>query len=101
MDKVESFTAKVTNNPAKPGKATESLTAQSISKCTTNVSGIKVMKVGAKNLPYKVTVGDGKDDPVAVSASKKSKPVELFATAGARTPASRAARPYSSTKQRS
>ncbi len=81
--KSASFTAKVTSNPSKPAKATESLTAQSISKCTTNVSGIKVMKVGVENLPYKVSVGDGKGDPVAVNASKKSKPIELFATAGA------------------
>lgn len=77
------FTAKVTDNPAKPGKATESLTAQSISKCTANVSGITIKKVGAKNLPFKVSVGDGKGDPVAVTASAKTKPVELFATASA------------------
>ncbi len=81
--KSASFTAKVTSNPKKPGKATESLTAQTISKCTTSVAHVKIMKVGAKNLPYNVTVSDGKKHPVAVNSTKKSKPVELFATAAA------------------
>src|SRR5437588_5755704 len=33
------FSATVTDNPAAPGAATESLTAQSFSNCTTNVFG--------------------------------------------------------------
>ena len=35
-----SFSAKVTANPAKPGTAKESLTSQTFSSCTSNVSGV-------------------------------------------------------------
>jgi hypothetical protein len=76
------LTVKVKKNPAKPGTATETLTAQTISKCTVNVKGIKVKAVGAKDLPYNVTVSDSKGRPVRVSGASKKKPVELFATAG-------------------
>jgi hypothetical protein len=79
--KSATFTAKVTANPARPGKATESLTAQTISKCSTNVMGLTVKKAGASNLPYKVTVSDAKGHPVTVAGTKKTKPVKLFATA--------------------
>ncbi|MYR91315.1 Tat pathway signal sequence domain protein [Streptomyces griseofuscus] len=47
------FTAKVTANPAAPGTATESLTGQTFSGCTSNVTGVLgVSGVTIDNLPY-------------------------------------------------
>ncbi|MFI0795227.1 Tat pathway signal sequence domain protein [Micromonospora rubida] len=52
-----SFSAKVLTNPAAPGTATESLTAQSFTSCTTNVVGtLGVNSVTVDNLPYSVSV---------------------------------------------
>ena len=74
-----SFSATVKTNPAKPGKATESLTKQTFSKCTvTGVSGATVNSVKAGNLPYSVTVND-KGDTVTVSGTK-SKPLTFTAS---------------------
>lgn len=61
-------TNKVTANPAKPGTAGESLTAQTFTKCTTNISGATSVKsVKALKLPYKATVSDASGFPVTVS----------------------------------
>jgi len=79
------FSAKVTANPGKPGKATESLTSQKFSKCTVNVSGVTFKSIKANNLPYKVSVSDAKGDPVTVSGSSKSKPISFTATVAAGT----------------
>jgi hypothetical protein len=78
--KSASFTAKVTNNPAKPGKATESVTAQSFSKCTVNVSGITFKSLKVKNLPFKATVSDSKGFPVKITGQSKTKPIAVTAT---------------------
>jgi hypothetical protein len=78
--KAGTLTTKVTANPAKPGTATESLTAQTFSKCTISVSGVTVKSLKVSNLPYKVTVSDKKGDPVKVSESSKSKPLKLTVT---------------------
>ena len=52
-----SFSAKVLTNPTAPGTATESLTAQSFSSCTTNVFGTTgVQSVTVNNLPYTTSV---------------------------------------------
>lgn len=54
---VSSFSAKVLSNPAAPGTATESLTAQSFTNCTTNVVGTTgVQSVTVQNLPYATSV---------------------------------------------
>ncbi|WP_433343195.1 Tat pathway signal sequence domain protein [Micromonospora sp. CA-111912] len=51
------FTAKVLTNPAAPGTATESLTGQTFTSCTTNVVGtLGVNSVLVNNLPYSVSV---------------------------------------------
>ncbi|GAB3812525.1 Tat pathway signal sequence domain protein [Micromonospora zhanjiangensis] len=51
------FTATVTDNPAAPGTATESLTAQTFGGCTSNVFGTtSVRSVTVNNLPYTTTV---------------------------------------------
>ena len=76
-----SFTAVVTKNPSKPGKALESQTAQSISGCKTSVAGIKIKKSFASNLPYNTSVSDAKGDPVAVTGRSAKKPIELTAVA--------------------
>jgi hypothetical protein len=64
-----SFTESVTTNPAKPGTATLSITAQSYSDCKATIDGIKatVKSVTAYKLPYKVTVSDAKGLPVTVT----------------------------------
>ena len=52
-----SFSARVLTNPTAPGTATESLTAQSFSSCTTNVFGTTgVQSVTVNNLPYTTSV---------------------------------------------
>jgi hypothetical protein len=52
-----SFSATVTDNPPAPGTATESLTAQSFSNCTTNVFGTTgVRGISVTNLPYTTSV---------------------------------------------
>ncbi|MBQ1043523.1 MULTISPECIES: Tat pathway signal sequence domain protein [unclassified Micromonospora] len=52
-----SFSAKVLTNPTAPGTATESLTAQSFTSCTTNVFGTTgVQSVTVNNLPYTTSV---------------------------------------------
>ncbi|MEV0427787.1 Tat pathway signal sequence domain protein [Micromonospora sp. NPDC050495] len=52
-----SFSAKVLTNPTAPGTATESLTAQSFTSCTTNVFGTTgVQSVTVNNLPYATSV---------------------------------------------
>ncbi|MEU1811622.1 Tat pathway signal sequence domain protein [Micromonospora aurantiaca (nom. illeg.)] len=51
------FSAKVLTNPTAPGTATESLTAQSFTSCTTNVFGTTgVQSVTVNNLPYTTSV---------------------------------------------
>lgn len=78
--KVASFTAKVKTNPAKPGKATESVTAQAFSKCKTNVMGITFKSLKVKNLPFNATVSDSKGFPVKITGQSKSKPISVTAT---------------------
>ncbi|MEU1184793.1 Tat pathway signal sequence domain protein [Streptomyces sp. NPDC005820] len=60
------FTATVTDNPAAPGTATESLTGQTFSSCTSNVLGVTgVTSITVNNLPYTTTVTS--DGVVAVT----------------------------------
>jgi hypothetical protein len=70
--KTSSVSDKVTKNPAKPGTADLSLTAQSFSKCSAtgnpNFTGVKSVVVDG--LPYTTTISDSKGDPVSVSKSK-------------------------------
>lgn len=66
-----SFSATVTSNPAAPGTATESLTAQSFSSCTTNVVGTTgVRSITVNNLPYETSVSS--DGVVTISGSISS-----------------------------
>ncbi|WP_133914580.1 Tat pathway signal sequence domain protein [Streptomyces sp. NBC_00582] len=54
------FTATVTDNPAAPGAATESLTGQTFGNCTSNVLGVTgVTSITVNNLPYTTTVTSG------------------------------------------
>jgi len=63
-----SFTVKVTKNPPKPGTAVASLTAQTFSKCTTNISNARSVKsVKLNHLPYKTTISDAAGFPVTVT----------------------------------
>ncbi|MER5431441.1 Tat pathway signal sequence domain protein [Streptomyces sp. NPDC002588] len=51
------FTATVVDNPTAPGTATESLTAQTFSNCTSNVLGVTgVTSITVNNLPWATTV---------------------------------------------
>lgn len=61
-------TNKVLTNPTKPGAATESLTGQTFTSCTTNIPGTTSVKsVKAVGLPYKTTVSDATGFPVTVT----------------------------------
>lgn len=79
--KASTFTAKVIKNPTAPGKATESITSQSIGKCAVNFMGATVKNTKSLNLPYNATASDKKGDPVSVTGRSKTKPIELSATA--------------------
>ncbi|MFJ7046552.1 Tat pathway signal sequence domain protein [Streptomyces sp. JV178] len=51
------FNATVTDNPAAPGTATESVTAHTFGSCTSNVFGVTgVNSITVNNLPYTTTV---------------------------------------------
>jgi len=68
--------ATVKTNPVKPGTATESLTAVTISKCkVSGFPGVTFKSLKVKNLPYKVSVGDATGFPVKVSGQSKTKPM--------------------------
>ncbi|GHH81111.1 Tat pathway signal sequence domain protein [Streptomyces capitiformicae] len=54
------FNATVTDNPAAPGTATESVTAHTFGSCTSNVLGVLgVTSITVNNLPYTTTVTSG------------------------------------------
>jgi hypothetical protein len=56
------FSASVTDNPAAPGVASESISALGFSGCTSNISGVKSVKsITIDNLPYSATVDDSTD----------------------------------------
>ncbi len=78
--KSATVTAKVVSNPNAPGKATESVTKETLSKCTVSLKGVTVKSVTALNLPYVATVSDSKGNPVKVSGRSKSKPMGFTAT---------------------
>jgi hypothetical protein len=63
------FAASVTDNPAAPGVAAESITALSFSGCTSNISGVRSVKsITIDNLPYSATVDDSTDN-ITISGS--------------------------------
>jgi len=63
------FNASVTDNPAAPGVASESITALGFSGCTSNISGVtKVKSITIDNLPYSATVDDS-TDTITISSS--------------------------------
>ena len=54
------FNATVTDNPAAPGTATETLTAHTFGNCTANVIGVTgVTSITVNNLPYTVSASSG------------------------------------------
>ena len=62
------FTATVVDNPAAPGTATESTTAQTFGTCTANILGVtKVNSVAVNNAPFATTVAS--DGTVTVSGT--------------------------------
>lgn len=63
------FAATVTDNPAAPGVAAESITGLTFSGCTSNISGVKSVKsITIDNLPYSATVDDS-SDTITISGS--------------------------------
>lgn len=63
------FTATVVDNPAAPGVATESTTAQTFASCTANILGVTgVTSVVVDNVPFATTV-DGATGAVAVTGT--------------------------------
>jgi hypothetical protein len=78
--KSATVTSKVVSNPSAPGKATESVTKETLSKCTVSIKGVTIKSAIAINLPYVSTVSDSKGNPVKVSGRSKSKPLGFIAT---------------------
>jgi hypothetical protein len=78
--KAARFTAKVKTNPVRPGTATESVTAQSFSKCKINVTGITFKSLKVKNLPYNATVSDAAGNPVKITGQSSTKPILVTVT---------------------
>jgi hypothetical protein len=72
-------TATVKSNPAAPGTARESLTAQTFAKCRVNILHVTIVSVRAKNLPYVVRVRDTTGDPVTVSGHSRTAPLRFTA----------------------
>ena len=63
------FDATVTDNPAAPGVASESVTALTFSGCTSNIAGVKSVKsITIDNLPYAGAVDDS-SDTITISGS--------------------------------
>ncbi|MFI1809010.1 Tat pathway signal sequence domain protein [Streptomyces sp. NPDC020422] len=61
------FTATANTNPAAPGTATETVTAHTLSTCTTNITGATgVQSITVNNLPFAAAVTSG--GPLTVSA---------------------------------
>lgn len=81
--KQSSFTAVVVKNPLRRGKATESLTGETIGKCSGNIMGtaVNINKVTVLHLPYNSTTSDAKKFPVTISGRKKTKPIEITSVA--------------------
>jgi hypothetical protein len=70
--------SKVTSNPAAPGTAKESVTAETFGGCTlSGLKGVGIKSITAENLPWASTVSTAKGDPVTVTGSSKTKPIKL------------------------
>ena len=81
-----SISATVRSNPAKPGTATESLTAVTVAKCTlSGIPHVTFKSLKFKNLPYKVKVSDAKGFPVTVSERTTTMPLKFTATVATAT----------------
>ncbi len=80
--KSASFAATVVKNPSAKGKATLSITSETISGCPTiTVAGHSAtVSIKAIHLPYAGTVSDAKGDPIVIAGSSKSKPTGFDAT---------------------
>jgi hypothetical protein len=71
------FTAKVVSNPARPGTARESITAQTFSGCTISVRGVTIKRITVANLPYNATVSDARGFPVRISGRTRGLPLRI------------------------
>jgi hypothetical protein len=80
--KSASFGATVVKNPSAKGKATLSITSETISGCPAiKVDGISAtVTLKAINLPYVGTQSTSKGDPIVIAGSHKGKPTGFEAT---------------------
>jgi hypothetical protein len=80
--KSSTLQAKVTANPASRGKATLSLTGETLRRCTVTGApmGFTLKGVKALNLPYRVTISSAKGFPVTIAGRSKTKPLAFQAT---------------------
>jgi hypothetical protein len=75
-----SFSATVVDNPAAPGTATESTTAQTFGTCTANITGVtSVNSVVVANAPFATTVAS--DGTVTVSGTSAA-PIQTTLSLG-------------------
>ena len=78
--KSSTLTATVTKNPSRPGKATLSLTKETIGGCALSTNIATLQSLTALNLPYKVTISNARRDPVTIAGRKASKPLGFKAS---------------------
>jgi hypothetical protein len=63
----------VSANPLAPGTADESLNAQILNGCSSNIPEVSLVSIKVLGLPYTVTVSDAEGDPVTIAnASTKA-----------------------------
>jgi len=76
---------KVTANPSTRGKATLSLTGETISSCTLKGApdGITLTSISATNLPSDVTISSAKGFPITIAGRSKTKPLAFSAVINA------------------
>jgi len=73
---VSAFSGTVLTNPAAGGVATESLTTQSFSSCTSNISGVTaVQSIVVNNLPYGASV-NGTSKAITLTGSSAGTPIQ-------------------------
>jgi hypothetical protein len=78
---VAAFNATDTTNPTAPGTADESISALSISTCTSNITGVtKVNGVTLANEPYSATVSDSTSPATVTITGTSSAPIQATAS---------------------
>jgi hypothetical protein len=83
--KSSTLQAKVTANPLRRGRATLSLTGETVRRCKISgaPAGVSLTSVTALNLPYRVTISSAKGFPVTIAGRSSAKPLGFQASINA------------------